>query len=84
MVSLVTTQCYNINMYCILCHEPLGNLPLYNSGEDNLFPPSVPFCNNIMCPRFGLLTITTSEKSVEDVAKEDKKADGKKEDKKKS
>lgn len=65
-------------MYCILCHELLGNLPLYNSGEDELFPPSVPFCNNPACPRFGLLTITTSNQGAEEAEKPNEEKKNKK------
>lgn len=44
-------------MKCILCGEPLQEIPFYNHNDNEKFTPSVPFCVNNACPRFGILTI---------------------------
>ena len=35
----------------------MHELPIYNNDDEN-FPPSILFCNNPNCVRFGLLTVT--------------------------
>ena len=44
-------------MLCLECKQLMHELPIYNIDDEN-FPPSILFCNNPNCIRFGLLTVT--------------------------
>lgn len=62
---------YNQFMRCVKCNELLDILPIYNAGQDDDFPPTIPFCNNEKCENRGLLTVVFNS-PTEDENKEDK------------
>lgn len=59
-------------LVCTKCKKPLKEIPLFNNGEDNLYAPSLPFCNNDKCDNFGLLTVVFKNEE-EDKEGSDKK-----------
>ncbi len=68
---------YNIHMLiCIECKHFLMELPIYNNAQDSDYPPSILWCNNADCSRFGLLTVTFKH----DKAPEEKPEEGDKKD----
>ena len=58
-------------LVCIACKKPLKEIPLYNEDKNEESPPSLPFCNNEKCKRFGLLTVAfkNEETDKEDINK---------------
>jgi len=59
-------------MRCIQCNELLDVLPIYNGGKDSDFPPTVPFCGNVECSRYGLLGIVFKTAVEKEEKKDDK------------
>ena len=58
-------------MICFKCGKELLEVPVFNDG-DELYPHSFPFCNNIKCSRFGLLTVVFKHEDKKDSDKGDK------------
>ena len=46
---------------CIGCKEEVLFAPFHNAGKEKKYVGDVPYCNNSECPRFGLLSLVTTQ-----------------------
>ncbi len=46
---------------CVSCLEKVSFLPFYNKGKNTQYIADIPFCTNPKCPRWGILTVITTD-----------------------